>query len=503
MKEKNWKILGYCFLLSILFLLIGTKSSPLYQFNDWVDANIFFTVGKSMVRGVVPYVELFEQKGPLLYLIYGIGSLISYKTFFGVFLLEVAFFTIFLYYTYRCFQLYLKKETCCWLLPLFVAAIIPLRCFTHGGSAEEFCFPFLMISLFHLLKFLKEEELKISKKVIFINGIIAGGILWIKYTLLGFWFAWMLCIFLLLFSNKRIKEAIQDGFIFLGGMVLASIPWILYFGLHHGIQDLIEVYFTFNIKYYSSEVSLFEKLGKTLHLLQFNFRYYLQFTFFILIPIVISFFTPILFPKKGRSFVLLLSVFLLGIGIYIGGTNYRYYALILAPFMMLGFLLIGILIEHYFSYSKTSVLWAIVNCFCIIAGLFYTYQQSPNTAMLTWKKEEYAQFVFADIISQNADPTLLNYGFLDGGFYTTTGTIPKHYFFMRNNISYKVFPKLMKEQRRYVKEKQPHYVIVRTPTSISYEVVKENYHEIKRHQQIFQGNPIEYILFERNKTKGL
>ena len=75
-------ILAIFLIVSILTLLICSKNSPLYPYNDWVDGNAFFTMGKGMFNGKVPYKDLFEQKGPLLYLIYGIGYLISHDTFF-------------------------------------------------------------------------------------------------------------------------------------------------------------------------------------------------------------------------------------------------------------------------------------------------------------------------------------------------------------------------------------------------------------------------------------
>ena len=61
---KKHSFLLYCFALAALFLLIGSKSSPLYPMNDWVDVNCFFTMGKSLLAGKVPYVDLYEQKGP-------------------------------------------------------------------------------------------------------------------------------------------------------------------------------------------------------------------------------------------------------------------------------------------------------------------------------------------------------------------------------------------------------------------------------------------------------
>lgn len=75
-----------------MYLLICTKSSPLYSLNDWVDSNAFFTMGKGIINGKIPYKDLFEQKGPLLYFIHGISYIISNKTFIGVFILEVLSF---------------------------------------------------------------------------------------------------------------------------------------------------------------------------------------------------------------------------------------------------------------------------------------------------------------------------------------------------------------------------------------------------------------------------
>ena len=89
--ERKFNVQSFVLLILVSFcsLLFCTKNSWLYSFNDWVDGNAFFTMGKGMVNGLVPYKDLFEQKGPLLYLIYGIGYLLSNKTLHGIFILEV------------------------------------------------------------------------------------------------------------------------------------------------------------------------------------------------------------------------------------------------------------------------------------------------------------------------------------------------------------------------------------------------------------------------------
>ena len=49
------------FVTALCAITICSKSSPLYPMNDWVDANCFFTVGRSMLSGKVLYRDIFEQ----------------------------------------------------------------------------------------------------------------------------------------------------------------------------------------------------------------------------------------------------------------------------------------------------------------------------------------------------------------------------------------------------------------------------------------------------------
>ena len=69
------KVFWFCMIAAAAVLMIGTKSSFLYPLNDWVDSNCFYTMGKAMVHGKVLYRDLYEQKGPLLYMLHAVGEL--------------------------------------------------------------------------------------------------------------------------------------------------------------------------------------------------------------------------------------------------------------------------------------------------------------------------------------------------------------------------------------------------------------------------------------------
>ena len=66
--RKHGEIPHFLFaaLAAFLTITVCSKSSFLYPLNDWVDVNCFFTVGRGMLHGLVPYRDLYEQKGDLL-----------------------------------------------------------------------------------------------------------------------------------------------------------------------------------------------------------------------------------------------------------------------------------------------------------------------------------------------------------------------------------------------------------------------------------------------------
>ncbi len=502
-KNKKWiKPYLYCFGIAFLFLMICSKNSFLYRINDWVDANAFFTVGKGMVRGVVPYQSLFEQKGPLLYLIYGIGSLISYRSFLGVFILEVLSFSIFLYYTYKIITLFFEEKKAYLIIPIFTLSIVTLGSFSHGGSVEEFSLSLFMISFYYLISYLKEKDILISRKTVFLVGILAGSILWMKYTLLGFWFGWMMCVFAIQCYNKQYKAAFENCFIYLLGMLVATIPWLIYFGLHNALGDLWNVYFVVNMNAYSSTSSIITKITNTLSLLFKNLFDNLP-TF---LGIVVGFF--LLFQKgnqwgkKGANITLLTCMLTTGIFIYVGGTSFHYYPFVLTPFILIGFLI-------FLSYSSKQE-WKISNLGCIFLSFLALYTMCGNTKMIKWSKEDYAQYRFAERIMKSEDKTVLNYGFLDGGFYTTTGNIPEFYYFMKNNIDYERYPEMMDQQRAYIREKKPHFVILQKESVIDriallkkgnvldeLPSISKDYKLIDYHTQRYQTKMVTYFLYER------
>ena len=127
----------YCLLIAFAYLLVCSKSSPLYPINDWTDANAFFSCGKGMLAGRVLYRDLYEHKGPLLYALHALCAVVDSADFTAVYVLEALAMSLFLLATYQLLTLYGARRTALFALPLIAAAVLTSLSFQQGDSAEE------------------------------------------------------------------------------------------------------------------------------------------------------------------------------------------------------------------------------------------------------------------------------------------------------------------------------------------------------------------------------
>ncbi len=498
-KEKEkLKIVLYCFLISFFVLLLTSKCSFLYPFNDWVDANAFFTVGKSMMNGVVPYRDLFEQKGILLYLIYGIGYLISNTTFIGIFILEIIFWTISLYYVYKIVTLFLNKEMAYIIIPIFATIICVSAAFMHGGGAEEFCLPFFAISMYYYLAHFKEKD--ITYKRLFISGFLAGGVFLIKYTLLGFWFAFMATIFFSLLFKKEYKKAFISCIYFLLGMSIPIILAIIYLGVNGAILDFINVYFKVNMTAYNNEAAnFFDKLVKIYGgFISSSYKSgIIVLLLLALFPILIIF----LDLKKSGKVYIVIVYFLTMLGVFFGLRFYNYYLFPMLIFLIISLIVVFTFIKRFIKIRSNKVLVIGTLLICLICAYnFANYKDFRFT-----KKEDLFQYKFAKIINEYDNPTLVNMGFLDAGVYTTTGIIPTTYYFEKQNIAYSEYPYNLDAFNEYINNQKTDFIVYYTKNNLDKLISKETllfekYDLISSERQKFENKDYKAYLFKKKEV---
>ena len=80
-------------LYTICITLFSAGSSPVVN-SMGTDSSVFFTIGRSMLSGKVPYRDLFDHKGWYVYFFNYLGACLSSKTTIGLFIIECAFMII-------------------------------------------------------------------------------------------------------------------------------------------------------------------------------------------------------------------------------------------------------------------------------------------------------------------------------------------------------------------------------------------------------------------------
>ena len=135
---------------SIVFLLLfspyTTPLNPYYGYDD----NIFMIIGQGINKGYIPYKDLFDHKGPMLYFIYAIADLIMHGKM-GLLILQFVNLYIINYCIYRIALLYNCTIKKVWIL-LFVFMTFFIGTIGEGAMNEEFSLSFLFISFYLCLK---------------------------------------------------------------------------------------------------------------------------------------------------------------------------------------------------------------------------------------------------------------------------------------------------------------------------------------------------------------
>lgn len=475
--------------MSILLMTFGSMTSPLFPLHTGVDQNCFLSVAKFWLDGRIPYRDIYEQKGPLLYLLHLPAAAMPTLRFFGVYLLQIV-----LWYAILCTAASLSDRFLPHRYAGSVQAISGLVmvcsfCYSRGDNAEELCLLPVMCSLCDLMDAsrIPHGQAPISWQCILKNGVFAGLVLWIKFSMLGFYIGWCILIGIWCWREQGFLSALRAGCCFLGGMLLTTLPWLLYFGAHHALGDLIEVYFISNATRYPRKITLLQRI----------------LDFFakdigwnpILMPLLLS--TVITLRKHvnlREKTAIWLPMASLYCFVFIGGVRYRYYLLILAAFVPVAIsLILPYLrkISNILQHKKTLAgIWCTILLLC-----------SNCTAYFGKSSASYPQMYFAQYIPEGA--VLLNYGFLDGGFaLISNAQFPAGRFFCKLNIYRDALPEMYEAQEETIRTRAADFVVVRWETETETMTEKYDFSPLYTYyEEIAQANEphdgYSYALFQR------
>ena len=443
-RKRNMLLLLAAFMIAGVFLMICSKNSPLYPMNDWYDVNCFMTVGRAVLDGRLMYVDIYEQKGPLLYFIYALAALVSDKSFIGVFILELICYTVFLFFSLKLSELYLGKLKLIHasvVMSAVALGVVTSFSFAHGGSVEGISLPLLTVTLYLTLKAIRSDAV-IGCRTAFLIGCFMACALWIKYTTCGFYFG--LCIFIAveMIRDKSSRPRLIPYILsFLAGIALLSAPIIIYFIGKGALDALFEWYFYNNIVIYTET----DGGGALLSIINISSNIIaglvsmLAFAPAVFIPLIAS-----AVKRRGKFpghrqelFAILAMFFGTAVFTFLGVNQFPYYSHVFCAFSGLSAVIgyrFAVRIIGKLKIKQNVLKWALPAS--VLALALLAFPLSSNTYLLKFKRADMPQYIFAEEINKTPDAKLLNYGSLDGGFYFASGTLPDCPFFCRLNLEH-------------------------------------------------------------------
>ncbi|MEE3427365.1 MAG: hypothetical protein VZQ55_00140 [Ruminococcus sp.] len=444
METKNHSLILFVFILlySFVTLFFCAGASPFIDYMG-IDSSVFFTIGRGMTSGKVPYIDLFDHKGLFIYFINYFGALISHDTSWGIFLVEVIFFSIDLMFCFliaNCFLNSVKKS-------IFVTLLFSMFClnyftFEGGNFTEEYALTFQLLSILFLTKYFEKKSNSHPPFYMFIHGICAGVILFLRANMVMMWGGIGISIILILIMRKQYKNILINILTgILGVITSCSIP-ILYCVATKSLTEMISQSIVFNFKYAGNSNLLQNIIG--------SFKsptYLIIFTLLIasaIITLCSKSYTKTL--KITYAISLAFSLF----SVLMPQTNYGHYLTYILPFFIPSIIIItqSLSLKISTKYKRTPLYYAALS-FIFILTIVVNLRTPIKLINPNVNSRSYCEAVeeisnrFYQLQLNDCSVLVTNNNAL---FYNKMHVIPKTKYFYTPNIDYSVYPNAVDAQ---------------------------------------------------------
>lgn len=398
----NWLIM---LVMATAIMMLLSRDSYLYLLGPRCDSACFFMCGKAWMNGMVPYVDFADSKGPLLWLIYGVGYLLSHYDYHGVFWVSVIVYSFTFYFLFKTARIFVNHRSQA-LLAVLMTSVFIFNPITHNETrAEDFCNFFTALSLWQLFKLLYGEHIGHSTlKAFFLFGVSIGGTLLIKYNITA-----MCCIFpaIGLYHTIRNHNSILRPIITCAaGFFTITTPFIIYLLLQESFTSFIQEYFI-----------------NTLQTIENNKVYYgvrniTLFTLVLAISIL-----PLSYKLKNYKWVPLI-IYAAYVFTTLYSAKFGYYFSILNIFTIFPTTVLSLIARSFWKTTLSSTL--------VILSLFTAYNifVLPGSLWDEINKKEIKEVT--EIFNLVSKPKVVVTD-LDNGYGITSGSLPACKYWMLQN----------------------------------------------------------------------
>lgn len=242
---------GFIFVLvAVMFVLFfSVSTTPLLPFSIEGDSATFQTIGKYWAQGKMPYIDLWDHKGPIIFFINALGYWMT-DSKIGVCLIQIIALIITEFFAYKIFRSEFEKKYAIALTIVTVLAL--LMNYSEGNGTEEYVLPLLMCSFFCMIRWCNDVQNKqmahLPKWAMFYGACVSFCLLTRVTNAVGICVG-VAFISIYLVLHKRWLNLLQNAVMFVAGFLFVAFPFLAYFGLNHCLKEMWYGTITYNMQY--------------------------------------------------------------------------------------------------------------------------------------------------------------------------------------------------------------------------------------------------------------
>ena len=247
-EEKN-RILDLLVCICVAFT-VGTllHQYPGTKVPPSTDGAVFLYIGKQMHAGKIPYVDLFDHKGPALYVIQYLGYLIMPDSLTcGVWVLEVLSLLFTAWFMLKLAELAGQDYRSGYLALIMVLISCGFKMYMGGNFTEEHALPWIAVSAYIFFSFFLSRTY--TRFQILVLGFSCMAVLLLQGNLITVWVAFVPVVLIILLKEKRFSDVWQCILFFVLGMGIALLPVLVWAWKGSFLKELWETYIVFNFVY--------------------------------------------------------------------------------------------------------------------------------------------------------------------------------------------------------------------------------------------------------------
>lgn len=232
-----------CLILMGAFIPVRKNYYPSYDYS------IFSYIGQQILKGKVPYLEIWDHKPAVIFYIDALGLFLANGSLMGIWVLEFIALITGALILFKLSSRFFSEAVS--LLVTVLGILHYVRLFDFGNYTEEFSLLFQMLALG--LYFSSRWRRKPYFRT-FLSGVLCALAFTCKQNTIGIWISlFLLELFFTLFvqddRSRGMKLLMRQGLVFLCGFLLVNGIWAIYFWSKGAIREYWEVAFWYNLVY--------------------------------------------------------------------------------------------------------------------------------------------------------------------------------------------------------------------------------------------------------------